>query len=70
MPGCPARPELRTHLDVPKHPPYTTQGMAAFLHAVTRIELNIISLLSGTNAGELSNQRCIARHERLVTDAK
>ena len=38
VPGCPARPELRIRLDVPERPPFTTDGLAAFLHAVTHIE--------------------------------
>ena len=42
LPGCPARPELRSHLDVPKRSPFTTEGLAALLHAVTHIEFNAI----------------------------
>ena len=42
LPGCPARPELRSHLDVPKRSPFTPQGLAALLHAVTHIEFNAI----------------------------
>lgn len=44
VPGCPARPELRSHLDVPKRSPFTTDGLAALLHAVTHIEFNAINL--------------------------
>ncbi len=44
LPGCPARPELRSHLDVPKRSPFTAQGLAALLHAVTHIEFNAINL--------------------------
>ncbi|MDB5869798.1 MAG: hypothetical protein JWP96_2130, partial [Polaromonas sp.] len=44
LPGCPARPELRTHLDMPKRSPFTTEGLAALLHAVTHIEFNAINL--------------------------
>ena len=44
LPGCPAAPELRSHLDVPKRSPFTTEGLAALLHAVTHIEFNAINL--------------------------
>lgn len=44
VPGCPARPELRSHLDVPKRSPFTNEGLAALLHAVTHIEFNAINL--------------------------
>ncbi|RZJ20006.1 MAG: ferritin-like domain-containing protein, partial [Haliea sp.] len=44
LPGCPARPELRSHLNVPKRSPYTPAGLAALLHAVTHIEFNAINL--------------------------
>ena len=44
VPGCPPRPELRSHLDVPKRSPFTTEGLAALLHAVTHIEFNAINL--------------------------
>jgi uncharacterized ferritin-like protein (DUF455 family) len=44
LPGQPARPELRAHLDVPKRSPFTTDGLAALLHAVTHIEFNAINL--------------------------
>ncbi|MFC5519356.1 ferritin-like domain-containing protein [Polaromonas jejuensis] len=44
VPGCPARPELRSHLDVPKRSPFTQEGLAALLHAVTHIEFNAINL--------------------------
>ncbi|MEP6964569.1 MAG: ferritin-like domain-containing protein, partial [Polaromonas sp.] len=44
LPGCPARPELRSHLDVAKRSPFTSEGLAALLHAVTHIEFNAINL--------------------------
>ncbi len=44
LPGCPERPELCSHLDVPKRSPFTTEGLAALLHAVTHIEFNAINL--------------------------
>jgi uncharacterized ferritin-like protein (DUF455 family) len=44
LPGCPARPELRSHLDVPKRSPFTAEGLAALLHAVAHIEFNAINL--------------------------
>ena len=44
LPGCPAKPELCAHLDVPKRSPFTTEGLAALLHAVTHIEFNAINL--------------------------
>ncbi|CAN5252540.1 ferritin-like domain-containing protein [soil metagenome] len=44
LPGCPARPELRSHLDVAKRSPFTVEGLAALLHAVTHIEFNAINL--------------------------
>ncbi len=44
VPGCPPRPALRSHLDVPKRSPFTTDGLAALLHAVTHIEFNAINL--------------------------
>ncbi|TAG36006.1 MAG: DUF455 family protein [Polaromonas sp.] len=44
LPGSPARPELRSHLDVHKRSPFTTEGLAALLHAVTHIEFNAINL--------------------------
>jgi hypothetical protein len=34
VPGCPQKPELRSHLDVPKRSPFTSEGLAALLHAV------------------------------------
>lgn len=44
LPGCPARPALCSHLDVPKRSPFTPEGLAALLHAVTHIEFNAINL--------------------------
>jgi uncharacterized ferritin-like protein (DUF455 family) len=44
VPGAPARPDLRSHLDVPKRSPFTAEGLAALLHSVTHIEFNAINL--------------------------
>ena len=44
VPGCPQKPELRSHLNVPKRSPFTTEGLAALLHAVAHIEFNAINL--------------------------
>ena len=44
LPGCPAKPELRRHLDMPKRSPYTAQGLAALVHSVCHIEFNAINL--------------------------
>jgi len=44
VPGCPHKPELRSHLDVPKRSPFTAEGLAALLHAVAHIEFNAINL--------------------------
>ncbi|MES2978146.1 MAG: ferritin-like domain-containing protein [Pseudomonadota bacterium] len=44
LPGTPSAPELRSHLDVPKRSPFTEEGLAALLHAVTHIEFNAINL--------------------------
>lgn len=44
LPGCPVRPELRLHLDVPRRSPFKPEGLAALLHAVTHIEFNAINL--------------------------
>ena len=44
LPGCPARPELRSHLALPKRSPFTAEGLVALLHAVTHIEFNAINL--------------------------
>ena len=44
LPGCPVRPELRTVLEVPRRSPFTLEGLAALLHAVTHIEFNAINL--------------------------
>ena len=44
VPGCPQKPELRSHLDVAKRSPFTTEGLAALLHAVAHIEFNAINL--------------------------
>ena len=39
LPGCPARPELHSHLSVPRRSPFTAPGLAALIHAVAHIEL-------------------------------
>lgn len=44
LPGCPDRPALHSHLDVPKRSPFTPEGLAALLHAVAHIEFNAINL--------------------------
>ena len=44
LPGCPERPELCSHLNIPKRSPFTPEGLAALLHAVTHIEFNAINL--------------------------
>ena len=44
LPGCPAKPVLHLHLDVPRRSPFTAEGLAALLHAVTHIEFNAINL--------------------------
>ena len=44
LPGCPLRPALRAHLDMPKRSPFTPEGLAALLHAITHIEFNAINL--------------------------
>ncbi len=44
LPGQPARPELCSHLQIPKRSPFTPDGLAALLHAVTHIEFNAINL--------------------------
>ena len=44
VPGCPQKPELRSHLDVAKRSPFTAEGLAALLHAVAHIEFNAINL--------------------------
>ena len=44
LPGRPAKPELFTHLNVPKRSPYTPDGLAALVHAVCHIEFNAINL--------------------------
>ncbi|MDB5885099.1 MAG: hypothetical protein JWR74_1270 [Polaromonas sp.] len=44
LPGCPQRPELRLHLDLPRRSPFTPEGLATLLHAVTHIEFNAINL--------------------------
>jgi uncharacterized ferritin-like protein (DUF455 family) len=44
LPGRPARPRLVPPKEVPTRSPFTTEGRAALLHAVTHIEFNAINL--------------------------
>ena len=44
LPGQPARPELRGHLDIPQRSIHTPQGLAALVHSVCHIEFNAINL--------------------------
>jgi uncharacterized ferritin-like protein (DUF455 family) len=44
LPGCPARPELRAHLQLARRSPFTPEGLAGLLHAVAHIEFNAINL--------------------------
>jgi uncharacterized ferritin-like protein (DUF455 family) len=44
LPGRPDRPELRSHLNVPKRSPFSAEGLAALVHSVTHIEFNAINL--------------------------
>ena len=44
LPGRPERPVLMSHLNVPKRSPFTAEGRAALVHAVTHIEFNAINL--------------------------
>ena len=44
VPGRPARPRLVAPKDVPMRSPFTLEGRAAMLHAVTHIEFNAINL--------------------------
>jgi uncharacterized ferritin-like protein (DUF455 family) len=44
LPGRPARPRLVPPKDVPARSPFTTEGRAALLHAITHIEFNAINL--------------------------
>ncbi|HEX5737940.1 MAG TPA: ferritin-like domain-containing protein [Hydrogenophaga sp.] len=44
VPGRPARPELIAPTAVPQRSPFTPEGLAALLHAVTHIEFNAINL--------------------------
>ena len=43
-PGRPLRPRLVPPKDVPSRTPFTVEGRAALLHAITHIELNAIDL--------------------------
>jgi len=44
LPGRPARPRLVPPKDVPARSPFTLEGRAALLHAITHIEFNAINL--------------------------
>jgi len=44
LPGRPELPRLVAAKDVPTRSPFTTEGRAALLHAVTHIEFNAINL--------------------------
>lgn len=44
LPGRPLRPELIAPTAVPHRSPFTPEGLAALLHAVTHIEFNAINL--------------------------
>jgi len=44
LPGRPAKPELIAPTAVPQRSPFTPEGLAALLHAVTHIEFNAINL--------------------------
>ncbi|WP_439518295.1 ferritin-like domain-containing protein [Hydrogenophaga sp.] len=44
LPGRPDRPELLPPKDVPQRSPFTPDGLAMLLHAVTHIEFNAINL--------------------------
>lgn len=44
LPGRPARPVLIAPVDVPQRSPFTPEGLAMLLHAVTHIEFNAIHL--------------------------
>ena len=44
LPGRPAKPHLMSALQVPNRSPFTLEGRAALLHAITHIEFNAINL--------------------------
>ena len=44
LPGRPAKPQLMSALQVPNRSPFTLEGRAALLHAITHIEFNAINL--------------------------
>ena len=44
LPGRPGRPVLLAPVDVPQRSPFTPEGLAMLLHAVTHIEFNAINL--------------------------
>ena len=45
LPGRPDLPRLVPPKDVPARSPFTTEGRAALLHAITHIEFNAINLV-------------------------
>ena len=44
LPGRPDRPALVPPIQVPQRSPYTTEGLAALVHAICHIEFNAINL--------------------------
>ena len=50
MLGCAARPQLRSHLNVPRRSPFTASGQAVQIHAVTHIGFNAIKNASHLTA--------------------
>ncbi len=44
LPGRPVKPDLVSVIKVPKRSPFTVEGRAALLHAITHIEFNAINL--------------------------
>jgi uncharacterized ferritin-like protein (DUF455 family) len=70
LPGRPDRPELLAPLDVPQRSPFTPQGLAMLLHAVTHIEFNAINLaldavwrFPGMPAHFYTDWLCVAHEE-------
>lgn len=44
LPGCPDRPILLAHLDIPQLSVFTPRGLAGLVHSVCHIEFNAINL--------------------------
>ena len=44
LPGCPEKPQLLAHLDVPQLSIHTPRGLAGLLHSLCHIEFNAINL--------------------------